>query len=147
MRSTLEIGTRGDRETSSTLMPFSTRSFWRYWPTEVMGGPKLLQFRQHGSAFFSSRCRLGELHAFCEIRPGRIDVTRTERDPRPGRPGLLQGIAAGRVRFQGSCKGHDGCAELCFTLVGKPETVVSDAKSRLGRDAAPKSVHCRIELT
>src|SRR5262245_51387586 len=40
MRSTLETGTRVDRDTSSTLMPFSTRSFWRYWPTEVMRGDR-----------------------------------------------------------------------------------------------------------
>src|SRR4051812_11025611 len=101
MRSMLAIGMRVTRDTSSTLILRSSRNSRRYWPTVGIGGtPRLLELLQHGAAFFPDDRLSRELCAVLEVAPGGVLIAHPELDTRTRSNGILEGVTAGRLRFQ-----------------------------------------------
>src|SRR3954468_15173370 len=124
MRSTLAIGTRVARDTSSTLILRCSRKSRRYWPTVGIGGtPRLLELLQHGAAFFSGVGLSRKLHAVLEVGLGGVCVAYFCFHAGTSRVGVLQAVTARRLRFQCPRKRFGRRGVLASAFVGEAQPV------------------------
>src|SRR5262245_50721420 len=140
MRSTLDVGMRVAREISSTLMRFASRCRRRYVPTLsiVKVGARLLEFLQHGAAFFRNRRSPIEVQTTSQVSSGFVAPTQFHEDARACPVRVLECLAAWLLGVERPSQRLECGRELALPFVREPEPEVADAEQRLSRDAAPE---------